>query len=178
MQRQSQIQHAIEAAKSMKASIQARNIAWFFNQHSIEKHEECMEPFDDIECMTLERFNNNFIWSKGDVQFRIVVLGLWIVDIKRRLKFMPDDPDDTKKQHLVIRGQSHHRKRPGHPKYSRYTVGSGYDPLSKISIPSCLHLGHHWFKIHRTGPSLNQIGKGVVAEAKRQIKLVMRNMDK
>ena len=32
----------------------------------IESYEECMEPFPDIECMTIERFYNNYINSKGD----------------------------------------------------------------------------------------------------------------
>ena len=70
-----------------------------------------MESFDDIECMTLERKYKVYVESKGDIQFQIVVLGPYSVDLKSRLKFSSSDPDDPKEKHLVIRYQSHHRRR-------------------------------------------------------------------
>ena len=75
-----------------------------------------MESFDDIECMTLERKYKGYVDFNGDFKFRIVVLGPYSVDLKYRLKFSSSDPDNPKKQHLVIRGHSHHRRRAGHSK--------------------------------------------------------------
>ena len=70
-----------------------------------------MEPFNDIECMTLERKYKEYVNSKRNSQLRFVLLGQFTVDIKSRLKFSTNDPDNRKKLHLVIRGQSHHRRR-------------------------------------------------------------------
>ena len=63
-----------------------------------------MEAFSDIENMTIERFYNNYIKSNGDAQHRIVVLGLWSVDIKERLKFLTDEPDNAEMHRFFIRG--------------------------------------------------------------------------
>ena len=72
-----------------------------------------MESFDDIESMTIERKYNGYVDSKGDFLFRFVVLGIYSVDLKFRLKFLSSDPENTKKHHVVIRGHSHHRRRAG-----------------------------------------------------------------
>ena len=90
-----------------------------------------MEPFPDIQNMTLERYYNNYLFSKGDKQYRVVVLGIWSVDIKERLKFFTDDPDNTEMQRLVLRGSTHKRLR---PENTRFLVGSENDSLTKRSI--------------------------------------------
>ena len=67
MQCQSQLlQNNANVSLGTKAAILKMNRAWFANKHPIECQEECMEPFPDIECMTIERFYNNYINSKGD----------------------------------------------------------------------------------------------------------------
>ena len=70
MQCQSQLDAtlAISAitALEVKAAIQKSNLAWFANLHPPSSDEECMEAFDDIDCMTLNRFYNNYLKSKGD----------------------------------------------------------------------------------------------------------------
>ena len=103
---------SLQVALGIKATIRSKNIAWFVNIHTIECEEECMEPYSDIESMTLERFHNNFIISKGDPKHKIVVLGLWSVDIKNRVQYFTDDPANTQMHRLVLRGLSHHRRRP------------------------------------------------------------------
>ena len=60
----------------MRATIRSKNTAWFFNKNTIECEEECMEPYPDIESMTLERFYENFMISNGDPKYNIVVLGI------------------------------------------------------------------------------------------------------
>ena len=77
----------------LKQKKQVLDIPWFFNQYSIESNEELMEPFDYIDSIKLDWYHKNYVKSKGDAQFRIVVLGKWTVDIKFRLKFLTDDPD-------------------------------------------------------------------------------------
>jgi len=50
-----------------------------------------MESFEDIENMTIERYYNNYIKSNGEQLYRFVVLGVWTIDIKERLKMLSDD---------------------------------------------------------------------------------------
>ena len=92
-----------------------------------------MESLNDIESMTLERKYKNYLDSKGDFKFRIVVLGPYSVDLKSRLKFSSSDPDDPSKTHLVMRGHTHHRRRASLLKESRFTVGSDSDQFVKIT---------------------------------------------
>ena len=62
MQCQSQINTPSSiTALEVKANIQKSNIAWFANLHPLSSDEECMQAFDDIECMTLNRFYNNYL---------------------------------------------------------------------------------------------------------------------
>ena len=135
MQCQSQLASpSLQAALAIKASILTRNVAWFANRHTIECDEECMEPFEDIDCMTLERFHQNYKNSNGDPKYNIVVLGEWSVDLKNRLKYFTDDPNNTEMHRLVLRGYSHHRERLESRKDSRFTVGSEFDSLTKRPV--------------------------------------------
>ena len=90
-----------------------------------------MEPFEDIECMTIERFYNNYKISKGNPDHRIINLGLWSVDLKKRVKFFTADPNNIKMQRMILRGETHHRIRPDLPKNSRFAIGSEFDSLTK-----------------------------------------------
>ena len=133
-----------------------------------------MEPFPDIENMTLERFYNNFMKTKGDPRYRFVNLGLWSVDIKERLKYFTADKDNTELKRFVLRGSTHERRRPDN---SRFIVGSNSDSLTKRSITDddWCWLGFTWYEEFNNGklPSLSQIEKGLIAEAMVQIELAM-----
>lgn len=89
------------------------DIAWFENIHPLSIDAECMRAFDNIDSQTLERFHNDYVKSNGKKKFRYVVLGVWTVDIKKRLKMLTDDPDKTSLHRIVLRGTSHKRNRPG-----------------------------------------------------------------
>ena len=54
-----------------------------------------MHSFPDIECMTIERYYNNYKNSNGKEIYNIVRLGVYTVDIKNLLKFLTDDPKDA-----------------------------------------------------------------------------------
>ena len=71
-----------------------------------------MQAFDDIDCMTLNRFYNNFLKSNGDPHFNLVLLGVWTVDFKNRYKFLTNEPENTEMYRVVLRGTSHLRPRP------------------------------------------------------------------
>ena len=43
---------------------------------------------------------------------KIVVLGVWTVDVKLRLKFLTDEPENLRMYRVVMRGTSHQRRRP------------------------------------------------------------------
>ena len=173
MQCQSQIgTPEIKAALAIKSSIRVRNVAWFANRNTIECQEESMEPFEDIECMTIERFYNNYKNSKGNPDHRIVNLGLWSIDLKKRFKFFTLDPNNIEMQRIILRGETYHRFRPERPENSRFVIGSEFDSLTKRSITDEYWgnwLGYTWASEYNGGrmnnPSLNQIERGLVAEA-------------
>ena len=66
--------------------------------------EECMEPFEDIENLTIERFHNDYVNSNFDEKHRFVHLGRWTIDIKERLKKLTNDQENSDMWHVVIRG--------------------------------------------------------------------------
>ena len=107
-----------------------------------------------------------YVNSNEDFQYQIAVLGLYSVDLKLRLKFSSSDPDDPKKQHLVIRGQSHLHTRASLPKKYRFTVGSDSDPLVKMSTTENeWSLGYTWQDdLNNRFPSFNQIFEGLLLE--------------
>ena len=78
---------------------------------------------------------------------------------------------------LVLRGYSHHRERLDSRKDSRFTVGSEFDSLTKRPVTDAKNnwLGEEWVNKYNNGrwPSVNQIEKGLVAEAIVQIQLAM-----
>ena len=93
MQCQSQIDDPTAfTALEVKAAMLKSNLAWFANHHAFTSDEECMEAFDDIDCMTLNRFFNNYLKSRGDPQYNLLLLGYWTVDLKNRFKFHTSEP--------------------------------------------------------------------------------------
>ena len=76
-----------------------------------------------------------------------------------------------------MRGQTHHRIRGDRLLNSRFTVGSEFDSLTKrpVTDEQWNWLGNEWVRKHNNGrlPSVNQIEKGLVAEAIVQIQLAM-----
>lgn len=102
------------------------------------------------------------------------MLGFWSVDIKNRLKFFTDNPDNTQMQRLVLRGETHHRQR---PQNARFVVGSDMDSLTKREIgdDQWNWLGWTWSgRYNNYGyPCLSQIEQGLIAEAMFQIELAM-----
>ena len=71
-----------------------------------------MEAFDNIDCQTIERFHNNYIQTNGDEKYRFAVLGGWTVDVKKQIKMLTKDKDNTNYHRLVVRGTVHARQRP------------------------------------------------------------------
>ena len=80
-----------------------------------------MEPFEDIDNITIERFYQNYTKSNNDPQYRIVYLGEWTVDIACQIKYPSDEPENTQMHRFIIRGKTHHRAR---PENSRFGGGS------------------------------------------------------
>ena len=50
--------------------------------------------FENIVCMTLERFFNKYVNSNGDEAHRFVNVGRITVDIKLMIQFLTKDPSD------------------------------------------------------------------------------------
>ena len=92
-------------------SIHKMSTAWFEGVHPAATKDEKLEAFDDIHCMTLERFNKLYKETNGLLEYRYVVLDKWTVDIKLRLKILTDEPDNTDMHCIVIRGTTHFRAR-------------------------------------------------------------------
>jgi len=70
-----------------------------------------MEPFENIESMTIERKHREYLGSAGDPKFRMVVLGLWTLDLKKMLLVMTDEPDNSDHHRIVLRTKTHRRPR-------------------------------------------------------------------
>ena len=45
-------------------------------------YKENFKPFQNIESQTIERFFQQYLTSKGDKEYRMVVLGVWTVYLK------------------------------------------------------------------------------------------------
>ena len=69
-------------ALGFKATIQKRNTAWIENINTICSDKENMQPLEDIDSQTVERYYYNYTKSNGDLKYRIVVLGVWTIDLK------------------------------------------------------------------------------------------------
>ena len=113
----------------MKLAISRKNRAWFANKNNTSSEEdEEMVSFPDIESMTLERFYQNYMKSKGDKKFRKVNLGIWTVDLLKNIKFLTADPENTEKHFIIVRGQTHHRRRSD---CSRFVAGRKNQSLKR-----------------------------------------------
>lgn len=137
----------MQTVLNIKSSINIRNTTWFYNVHPLASDEECMEPFEDIDNMTIERFYNNYLKSNGIPQYQIVVLGIWTVDIKERLRILTDEPENVNMHRFVIRGNSHLRARPKNN--SRFVQGSIKDSITKRKITGDYEInwiGNNWKK--------------------------------
>ena len=62
--------------------------------HLLTSDEECLEPFDNIENQTIERFYNQYVQSNGKKRYRFVTLGVWTIDLKKLLKMLTDEMDN------------------------------------------------------------------------------------
>ena len=137
-----------------------------------------MQAFDDIDCMTLNRFYNNFLKSRGDPQYNLVLLGVWTVDFKNRYKYLTNEPENSDFHRLVLRGTSHVRPRPDNSE--RFGSGSLIASFARRSVagfdPDEMNwLGYTWMKEYNNDelPSMVQIADGLIAEAKLQLVLAM-----
>ena len=94
--------------------------AWYRNIKPIidDDNEQQPLPFDNIDSMTIERFYQNYIESKGDLKYRDVILGEWTVNLQKMLLVKSEHPDDTEHHRIVIRGNTHKRRRVDNSKYS------------------------------------------------------------
>ena len=90
-----------------------------------------MQAFDNIDGQTIERFYNNYLASNGDKKYRYVILGVWTVDVKDRLKMLTEEPENTSMHRIVLRGTVHERQRPTN---SRFGGGSLIAPLKLRDI--------------------------------------------
>ena len=129
-----------------------------------------MEALEDIDNQTVERFYNYYTKSNGDPLYKIVVLGVWTVDIKLRLRYLTNEPGNLLMYRTIIRGSTHKRPR---PENSRFGAGSITASLTKRGIEFKLDehnwIGKTWIIKYNGGegnlPSLNQISAGLVEEA-------------
>ena len=93
------------------AQIYELDKAWLRNAHSIITNVYRMEPFENIISQTIERFYIMFRDSNGNPKFRIVVFGLWTVDLKKMLLKLTEDPDNSDHYRIVLRANTHRRPR-------------------------------------------------------------------
>ena len=173
-----------QQAEGFKAIVCLLNIAWFEILPSEDGGYEVTVAFEDIDCMTIERYFKMYIESKGDAQYRVVILGAWSVDLKLMLKFLTDDKDNEKYITIVIRGASHQRQRPETQELSRFKQGSLAFSLEKRNITDpgeSNFIGEKWKELFGDGnkygrlPSFNEVGDGLTEEAVSDLELKWAN---
>lgn len=98
------MEHQVQGFKEL---IQSLNIAWFEIASSKDVVQEVIVALEDIDCMTIERHFKMYIESKGDAEYRVVILGAYSVDLKLKIKFLTDEPGNIRFFTVVIRGNSH-----------------------------------------------------------------------
>ena len=111
--------------------IQKLDIAWFENIIPICADQQQMEAFENMESQTVERFYKKYLESNGNSKFRIVVLGVWTVDLKKHVKMLTEDQGDTRMHRIIFRGTTHERAR---PQNIRFGGGSMIASLTKRKI--------------------------------------------
>ena len=128
--------------------------------------------------MTINRFYDNFLKSRGDPQYNLVLLGVWTVDFKNRLKFLTDEPENSEFHRLVLRGTSHIRPRPDNSE--RFGSGSLIATFDQRNVAGfdakeMNWLGETWKKEYNGYklPSMVQIADGLITEANLQLELAM-----
>lgn len=138
-----------------------------------------MECFPDIENMTIERFYQQYLKSNGLQIYRIVVLGVWSVNVKNCIKFLTDDPGKFMMYRKIYRGFTHHRKRPQNRRFTAVLENQQPSKKSIIGYDPCW-LGNTWWTDFndKRYPSLNQIEKGLTDEAIYQTELAMGGINK
>ena len=99
-------------------SIHKMSTAWFESKYPIVANDDKLVAFDDLTSMSLERFNNKFKETNGKPEYRYVVLGVYTVDIKLRLKILTEEHNNTAMHHIVIRGTTHFRARRSDERHS------------------------------------------------------------
>ena len=87
-----------------------------------------MEPFDNIESQTIERYYNNYLDSGGQKQYRHVYLGKWIIDLKKYIVFHAKDPDNTDLHHIVVRSNTHRRPRSDNSRFNSPITAESVKP--------------------------------------------------
>ena len=114
--------------------IQKLDIAWFENIIPICADQQQMEALENIESQTVERFYRKYLESNGNSKFRIVVLGVWTVDLKKHVKMLTEDQGDTRMHRVIFRGTTHERARPQNMQNIRFGGESIIVSLTKRKI--------------------------------------------
>jgi hypothetical protein len=126
------------------------------------------KAFGNIECMLIQRFYNLYLASEFAQKYQLVNMGKFTVDLKHMKLFVTMDKDNSSHYKLVMQGSDHIRPRPdGNGRFSAAipTERDGAQGWSGRNF-----LGKAWTK--KTGkdfPSLNEVFKGIMMEAKIQL---------
>ena len=86
------------------------DVAWFKKvriENSARGDSFKMESFDSIECITIERFYQNFIASNGSEIYRHVALGLQKIDLKKMEMHEVSDDGQDGERFEVVRGNTY-----------------------------------------------------------------------
>ena len=66
-----------------------------------------MEPFENMDSQTIERYYKDYLDSERNPQFELVILGHWTVNLKKMLLVKTDDPDNSDHHRIVLRANTH-----------------------------------------------------------------------
>ena len=103
-----------------------------------------MEALENIESQTVERFYRKYLESNGNSKFRIVVLGVWTVDLKKHVKMLTEDQGDTRMHRVIFRGTTHERARPQNIRFGGESIIVSLTKRKIRGDLDCNWIGRKW----------------------------------
>ena len=122
------------------------DIAWFANLHPISVDQQQMEALENMDSQTVERFYRKYKESNGNSKFRIVVLGIWTVDLKKNVKMLTEDQGYTQMHRLIIRGTAYERARPQNIRFGGESIIVSLTKRKIRGDLDCNWIGRKWRK--------------------------------
>ena len=95
-------------------SLQQMDQPYYLNAHPIHIGEEMWVLMDNVDCQQITLAEGLYKQNKGHPDYRYRNVGIYTVDVLKKILVLTRDPENTKMHRQYIPGgQTQHRRRPG-----------------------------------------------------------------